>query len=147
MRQKCKKCEKEFDNNRSLWGHLSSHSRTITLRKYNCQVCDKDIFSYKKRKFCSLKCNAKINSEKRKNSVKYGLTIRELEEYSKNNIVCEICNREETTKANRKKLSYDHDHETGNFRGMLCFKCNTTFDYFSQYRDGFNNYFIKHKVD
>ena len=33
---------------------------------------------------------------------------------------CEICDRTQL-----KRLSFDHDHETGKFRGWVCYKCNT----------------------
>ena len=109
-----------------------------------CKNCGKGFLDRRIRKFCSLSCNASTNRNKRLDSVLYGKTIRELEAYSAAQEVCEICGRKETTRANRGKLAYDHDHSTGIFRGMLCFKCNTTFDYFARYSTGFNDYLEKH---
>ena len=42
---------------------------------------------------------------------------------AKQNNVCAICGREETAK-NAKYLAVDHDHETGEIRGLLCSACN-----------------------
>lgn len=157
IKQKCKNCERVFTSSHRLRGHLAwcgidpslIESRiksriTNELKQYNCSNCSKKFLDQRKRKFCSLKCNASTNKNKRLNKILYGKTVRELEEYRNKQIVCEICGRIETTKANRKKLAYDHDHDTGKFRGVLCFKCNTTFDYFAKYNKGFNNYLIKH---
>ncbi len=38
------------------------------------------------------------------------------------NGVCEICGKTDVTK---QKLSLDHNHKTGQWRGLLCKKCNT----------------------
>ena len=58
---------------------------------------------------------------------KYGLTVAEYEQKSEDQGgVCWICNSPETTvQAGRvKKLAVDHNHETGQVRGLLCMKCN-----------------------
>lgn len=54
----------------------------------------------------------------------YGITI---EEYDKlveaQEGLCAICGLPETVKNGR--LAVDHDHKTGQIRGLLCFGCNT----------------------
>ena len=52
----------------------------------------------------------------------YGITLEEWYEiYDSQNGVCAICKQECKT---RKSLSVDHDHETGDIRGLLCNRCN-----------------------
>ena len=57
----------------------------------------------------------------------YGITpdtyARMLQQY---NDVCAICKQPETriVKGSLSSLSVDHDHETGNIRGLLCDSCN-----------------------
>lgn len=44
--------------------------------------------------------------------------------------LCELCDKPETRKLKHWKkvglLCYDHCHKTGDFRGWLCFRCNST---------------------
>jgi len=66
----------------------------------------------------------------------YGLTLEEYEamvEYQDHK--CKICGTHETDNAlskngNPKRLSIDHDHETGQIRGLLCNLCNTALGMF-----------------
>lgn len=52
---------------------------------------------------------------------KYGISIDEYEELSaKQDDKCLICNNEELGI----KLAVDHDHKTGEIRGLLCHNCN-----------------------
>lgn len=156
----CLICTKLFDSSHKLRGHLAwcgidesviksrMEKRGFTLSRGQqvCVNCKVLFVGHKSRKFCSLKCNASTNKNKRLASLLYGKTLRELELYRELQKVCEICGRPETTKANRSNLAYDHDHKTGMFRGVLCFKCNTTFDYFQKYQNGFIAYALKHNV-
>jgi hypothetical protein len=94
---------------------------------------------------------AKNNPDKvRKNGLKYRSSHREEEKnralkykYSlssedyenileKQNGVCVVCGREETAvdrNGNIKKLQVDHDHITGEIRGLLCSTCNRGIGY------------------
>ena len=59
----------------------------------------------------------------------YGLNLKEYNEILKNqNGVCLICGNKEITKGRHTdkiiSLSVDHDHKTGQVRGLLCYSCN-----------------------
>lgn len=74
-------------------------------------------------------------SEKGKHSARkwdikhnYGITLEQYDNIlEKQNGVCAICKCPETYKLNEivRRLSVDHDHETGKVRGLLCVKCNS----------------------
>jgi len=59
---------------------------------------------------------------------KYGLSANDYKLlYEKQNGVCAICGKPETTKNNVgavRLLSMDHDHKTKKVRGLLCMSCN-----------------------
>ena len=61
----------------------------------------------------------------RKNSYAryYGITLKEYEILlAKQNNGCAICTA--STGSNGKRLSVDHNHQTGEVRGLLCDDCN-----------------------
>lgn len=110
---------------------------------YTCQICNKQVKRRKghkdsSRKFCN-KCQPKADRMRRKRGQqkyyaahphkKYSDHIRRkykmtLEQYDKmfkeQNGVCAICGGSQFTN----RLSVDHNHETGEVRGLLCSTCN-----------------------
>ena len=64
--------------------------------------------------------------------MKYGMTLEDFEALlAKQEGVCAACGKPETRLAGRGKLnlkprplSVDHNHTTGEVRGLLCFSCN-----------------------
>lgn len=64
----------------------------------------------------------------------YGISSEEYQKvYEYQGGYCAICKR---ARGFRKKLSVDHDHETGEVRGLLCQKCNR--DVLGHLRDDVN---------
>jgi hypothetical protein len=58
---------------------------------------------------------------------KYGLTLDQYDAILRGaNSRCEACGGEETgrNQFGRVSLAIDHDHATGQFRGLLCMRCN-----------------------
>ena len=49
------------------------------------------------------------------------ITNRELQQYREQHPVCEMCGQKCKT---GKQLAIDHDHNSGQFRGLLCCACN-----------------------
>lgn len=59
---------------------------------------------------------------------RYGLTVADYEALlTQQNGVCAICGKACPT---RGRLSVDHDHATGEVRGLACHKCNTALGLF-----------------
>jgi len=85
---------------------------------YRCKNCSK--INDKKRYDPKKKRNANLK--------KYDLTLEGYNKMLSNqNGVCLICEQEET-KGNQfgvQPLSVDHNHKTGEVRGLLCKRCNT----------------------
>jgi len=136
MNQKyiCDICSRSFSSPAKLGGHKSSHNRYkgMILAKrglsYNCKNCNKDITSEARlnrpRKYCNVNC---MKEYRLKNNILYGRSLYDISEYRKTQQVCEICGLEEKAMHNKtssSKLSVDHDHNTGEFRGLLCSSCN-----------------------
>lgn len=71
----------------------------------------------------------------RQNNLKrnYNISLTEYEQIEhQQNGVCAICNKRETYKNQYSlaRLSVDHDHITGEIRGLLCKNCNLGLGYF-----------------
>lgn len=49
----------------------------------------------------------------------YGISLEEYHDCMSTSDVCEVCGTDD-------RLCYDHDHTTGEFRGVLCRQCNVS---------------------
>lgn len=71
---------------------------------------------------------------------KYNITIKDYEIiYTKQNGLCGICNKPKNEEKN-KYFNVDHDHITGNVRGLLCSGCNAKLGWFESYKDNILNH-------
>ena len=62
---------------------------------------------------------------------RYGLSAQEYRErLEAQHGVCAICQTAPSPDARRQNLSVDHDHVTGDIRGLLCAKCNAALGLF-----------------
>jgi hypothetical protein len=56
----------------------------------------------------------------------YGLTPVEYDKMvEEQNGKCAICGKDRNVTSDKRRLAVDHDHETGQVRGLLCTICNT----------------------
>jgi len=73
--------------------------------------------------------------ERARNLAQFGLTIEDYDAmHEAQGGVCAICKQPETSSRNGKvyRLAVDHDHNTGEVRGLLCFKCNSAMGSFEK---------------
>lgn len=111
-----------------------------------CTKCKKvksvsDFYKHKQHKdgsdSCCKKCRIiaaskyeKKNSDKHKNwcrishlKINYGLTIKDWEQmFEQQHGCCAICEKHQSEL--KKPLCVDHNHETKQIRGLLCYRCN-----------------------
>lgn len=100
-----------------------SCSRVLPVDAFSKKTGDPHLF----RCYCRECLNKKrAESGFRASLKKHGLTLAEYEAvFAKQNGVCAVCKRPGQGKGNRwQPLVFDHCHETGKFRGLLCDKCN-----------------------
>lgn len=117
----CTKCKvrkplSEFHKGEGRFGKRS-YCRTCST-KYNNQWRKKNP---EKHKAQSLKHHHSIRGQNTYYKRMYGITIQEYDNlFELQNGKCAICGG---TNINR-RLSVDHNHKTGKFRGLLCHSCN-----------------------
>jgi hypothetical protein len=113
-----------------------------TLRtSWTCPKCQKEItdpkeirWNGKYVKHC-MECNRKYEKSYRKSpetklvtrnsnlKQKFGIDLEQFEEMKRlQGNECAICNQEPQ---NERELVVDHDHTTGEIRGLLCYSCNS----------------------
>lgn len=119
--KKCGTCRKEKSFN-LFYPKLSRHPKYATSPagfSSDCRECVKEA----RAEYVRLnpdKCKA---SDRGYHVNKYGITLIDYNSmFSSQGGCCLGCNRHQT-ELNR-RLSIDHDHETGKVRGLLCISCN-----------------------
>ncbi len=71
---------------------------------------------------------------------RYGITVEDFDAMmDTQGGKCYIC-RADPPNSNKKRLSVDHNHETGEVRGLLCTKCNVMLGWFENNRDAVEDY-------
>lgn len=72
----------------------------------------------------------------------YGITQERYDEMlNEQGGLCAICHRPPATHSSYKILHVDHNHVTGEVRGLLCATCNGNFGWFEQFKENVEDYF------
>jgi len=121
LMKRCTKCGKEFPATTEYFYALKTGKYGITSWCKSCQS------KYSVNRVRSWR---KENPGQYKGHLlkyKFGLSIEEYTRmFNKQNGKCAICGKEETEryKGRIKFLAVDHNHKTGQIRGLLCHNCN-----------------------
>jgi hypothetical protein len=101
--------------------HISEyHNRTSASdgKCYRCKSCD--AIARNKWRVNNID-RAKRSDREKLLKNRYNISLKEYETLlEKQNFTCAICRQQDSTKS----LAVDHDHITGNIRGLLCSSCN-----------------------
>lgn len=117
--RKCKLCRRiNYKLNTSIFcsnGHLRNNEN---YSSGHCKDCYRELVNNPERK-------EKFNLIQRKSYIKreFGITIEQYNSmFEQQNGCCAICKKHQNNF--KKKLSVDHNHNTGRIRGLLCNICN-----------------------
>ena len=144
----------------------NSHKNSGPVTNYTCEFCGKKFVKETTLSRHILYCDSNPNRRPKATPHKYKLdkevdlyrvrvdngnellvnTIADVEAYVETHTQCEICGRtiEETVKWDSpnkaKRLCVDHDHESMQFRGILCQICNRQLGWYEKNKEAINNY-------
>ena len=92
--------------------------------KHQCKSCTSKANSNRYFSNLDVRRQKQKETQRRFTAKKFGLDGEDLSAlYEKQNSKCAICGI--TEEEHGKYLAIDHDHATGNVRGLLCMACNT----------------------
>lgn len=145
--KECNKCHDE-----KLLSKFWKNKSTKDGFHPRCKVCTKQ--DNKKSYINRIKKNPNYNGEKYKQASKnpgykekqrnsrykrvYGITLKEYDVlFEMQKGLCAICGHPERDK---RKLAVDHNHETGEIRGLLCVVCNTNLGWYEISKIKVDNY-------
>jgi len=116
LRSWCRKCDSVM--NRSYWQKLPLEERKARKQQYRKNENPKKVYAQRLRRACK----------------KLGFSAEDLAlalEKLKACSACEICGQPETAKRFT-RLTFDHNHITMRFRGLLCTRCNSAIGLFNE---------------
>jgi hypothetical protein len=153
----CPHCDNSFETRLALGGHIGSHSRGdiyLARRRGQRNLCLTCGTETKNAKYCSAACfhqtfdNNPVSVSTKSDLGTWtqirlvNLTRRKLREYRVRQIECEICGSHRDMFP-RCGLVMDHDHETMEFRGLLCSRCNAQLGWYEKYKEQIETYMSK----
>jgi len=109
-------------------GHLVRYCKPCKNKNYRVWYSSNRLESRRKRRLYERRNPEQITKWRRKAMLKfqYGLSISEFDSLLKTQRMrCEICKKKTSGNKRSKHLHVDHNHKTGEIRGLLCSKCNT----------------------
>ena len=129
MKKVCSSCEKEFSTT------IRDGDRTIySVDRTRCLDC----FPYKMRG--TEYTDKKLNLKNIQLKCRYGIDLKQYEKLlQEQGGLCAICGSPPPN-SYKKRLSVDHDHKTGEIRGLLCTKCNVTLGWLEKNRINIDHY-------
>lgn len=133
----CKECARGFSNYKGLFGLTKDID--INDGDFKCPICFK---CYRTKSGLSqhIKCNHNdyynLNNYVIMDGKSIGITYQQLDEYRNKHTKCEICGKSiesiQHESNHFKKLCIDHNHNTNQFRGLLCMTCNRSLGWFEK---------------
>ena len=129
----CKFCNKECKNKVSK----AAHEGKCKLNPNRRDMSGKNNPRYGKEPYNK---RPKTALFKIRNITLINKTIEEVEAYKKEHLCCEICGKSNCV------LCIDHDHNTNEFRGILCQSCNRFLGWFDHNKEQAIKYLKKKKV-
>lgn len=129
----CTKCEteKELDKFRTRGNGYHSWCRECESNANNARYTPKE----RKPRMVKTKEEVGLAAKRRMLKHRYNLTLEQYEAmYTNQNGKCAIC-KDDYELGGRSGLFVDHDHKTGDVRGLLCRKCNSAIGQLSECKD------------
>jgi len=117
-RPECKEC-----SNRNSLEYRKSEEHKKIKRESNAKYKKTEKGKKSEQRY-RMSLAGKLSSQRRRLKYYYNLSVEDYNKLlEKNNFICQICKSD-------KELCIDHDHKTGNIRGILCRSCNKGLGHF-----------------
>jgi hypothetical protein len=114
--RKCARCKKRLP---ATLEYFYKHSRNKNILGSWCKECTKQATNERRR---ANPGTARLAERQRYVKRNYGITLDDYDRMAEEQGgVCAICGEPDIT---GRRLAIDHNHETGEVRGLLCVKCN-----------------------